>query len=151
MFCPPRLLRAAVTTAHRTATPRDVPGSRLLPAHRAARLQSDISRPLGLRSARGPYDDSLPDEACGPVVTPAEESASQARRTPKIGERSRENEHERVTTEVPGARPEYRQSFAERRTASHCRTKALTYRRDSPGRYKPNDSPNNHSVRSSIP
>jgi len=29
-----------IQPAHRTATPRDVPGSRLLPAHRAARLQS---------------------------------------------------------------------------------------------------------------
>ena len=28
------------TTAYRTATPRDVPGSRLLPTHRAAMLQS---------------------------------------------------------------------------------------------------------------
>jgi hypothetical protein len=37
-------------------------------------------------------DDSLPDEACGPMITPVEKSASQARRAPKIGERSRENE-----------------------------------------------------------
>ena len=44
-------------------------------------------------------DDSLPDEACGPIITPVEKSASSrgrgaaaGRRAPKIGERSRENE-----------------------------------------------------------
>jgi len=37
-------------------------------------------------------ENSLPDEACGPIITPAEKSASQARRAPKIGERSREDE-----------------------------------------------------------
>jgi hypothetical protein len=37
-------------------------------------------------------DDSLPDEACGPMITPVEKSASQARRASKIGERSREYE-----------------------------------------------------------
>jgi uncharacterized protein (DUF433 family) len=42
MFCPSHLLPAADTEAHRTATPRDVPGSRLLPTHRAARLQSGL-------------------------------------------------------------------------------------------------------------
>jgi len=36
--------------AHRTATPRDVPGSRLLATHRAARLQS--GSPPGVRSAQ---------------------------------------------------------------------------------------------------
>ena len=50
MFCPSRLFRAAATTAHRTATPRDVPGSRLLPTHRAARLQS--GSPPGVWSAQ---------------------------------------------------------------------------------------------------
>jgi len=34
----------------------------------------------------------LPDEAYGSIFTSAEKSASQARRAPKIGERSRENE-----------------------------------------------------------
>jgi hypothetical protein len=38
MFCPSRLFRAADTTAHRAATPRDVPGSRLLLTDRAAIL-----------------------------------------------------------------------------------------------------------------
>jgi hypothetical protein len=37
-------------------------------------------------------EDSLPDEACGSIITPAKKSASQPRRAPKIGERSRENE-----------------------------------------------------------
>jgi hypothetical protein len=49
-FGPARLFRAAATTAHRTATPRDVPGSRLLPTHRAARLQS--GSPPGVRFAQ---------------------------------------------------------------------------------------------------
>ena len=38
MFCPSCLFRAADTTAYRTTTLRDVPGSRLLPPHRAALL-----------------------------------------------------------------------------------------------------------------
>jgi hypothetical protein len=37
-------------------------------------------------------EDSLADEACGPIITPAEKSASQARHAPKNGERSREDE-----------------------------------------------------------
>jgi hypothetical protein len=41
---------------------------------------------------RGRDEDSLPDEACGPIITPAEKSDSQARRAPQIGERSWENE-----------------------------------------------------------
>jgi hypothetical protein len=53
MFCPSRLFRAADTTGLRTATPRDVPGSRLLPTHRAARLQSGSPPERSLRSTRG--------------------------------------------------------------------------------------------------
>jgi hypothetical protein len=41
-------------------------------------------------------EDSLPDEACGSIITPAEKSASQARRAPRIGERNRENEAARL-------------------------------------------------------
>jgi hypothetical protein len=60
MFCPSRLFGAADTTGHRTATPRDVPGSRLLAAHRAAMLQSG-SPPGG----GGPLN---PRRVCNPSV-----------------------------------------------------------------------------------
>jgi hypothetical protein len=53
MFYPSRLFRAADTTVHRTATPRDVPGSRLLPADRAATWQS------GSPSGRWAYDQPV--------------------------------------------------------------------------------------------
>jgi hypothetical protein len=57
--------------------------------------------PPSLRAAGFEDDDedSLPEEACGSIITPAEKSASQARRAPKIGERSRENEaHHSIPT-----------------------------------------------------
>jgi hypothetical protein len=40
MFCPSRLFCCGDKAAHRTAAPRDVPGSRLLLTHRAATLRS---------------------------------------------------------------------------------------------------------------
>jgi hypothetical protein len=40
MFCPSRQFRAGDATAHRTATPRNVPGSRPLQTDRTAILQS---------------------------------------------------------------------------------------------------------------
>ena len=37
-------------------------------------------------------DDSLPDEACGPIITPSKSRPRKRGALPKIGERSRENE-----------------------------------------------------------
>jgi len=51
-------------------------------------------------------EDSLPDEACGSIITPAEKSASQARRAPKIGKRSRENEAPHMTEQTAQAHSE---------------------------------------------
>jgi len=57
MFCPSRQFRAGDATAHRTTTPRNVPGSRPLPSDRTAILQSgsppgvEQAMPLGIHDA----------------------------------------------------------------------------------------------------
>jgi len=55
MFCTSRLFCAADTPAHRTATPRDVPGSRVLATYRAARLQKRLPSRRSVRSTRSVF------------------------------------------------------------------------------------------------
>jgi hypothetical protein len=70
--------------------------------HDQKRLPSNTPHAITRVGFEGEDDDSLPDEACGPIITPAEKSASQARRAPKIGERSRENEAPCEVTQLLG-------------------------------------------------
>jgi len=64
MFCPSPLFCYGDTMVHRTAAPRDVPGSRLLPILRAATLQSG-SPPKGIGEIRLINVPSPPEDESG--------------------------------------------------------------------------------------